>query len=37
MWREPRLLGAWREAGLIDVESRRLSVGGGIVVWGKRA
>jgi demethylmenaquinone methyltransferase/2-methoxy-6-polyprenyl-1,4-benzoquinol methylase len=36
-WPEPRLLGAWREAGLIDVESRRLSVGGGIVVWGKRA
>jgi demethylmenaquinone methyltransferase / 2-methoxy-6-polyprenyl-1,4-benzoquinol methylase len=36
-WPEPRLLEAWREAGLADAESRRLSVGGGIVVWGKRA
>jgi demethylmenaquinone methyltransferase / 2-methoxy-6-polyprenyl-1,4-benzoquinol methylase len=36
-WPEPRLLGAWREEGLADVEARRLSVGGGIVVWGKRA
>jgi demethylmenaquinone methyltransferase/2-methoxy-6-polyprenyl-1,4-benzoquinol methylase len=36
-WPEPRLLEAWREAGLAEVESRRLSVGGGIVVWGKRA
>ena len=36
-WPEPRLLEAWREAGLAEVASRRLSVGGGIVVWGKRA
>ena len=36
-WPEPRLLDAWREAGLTEVESRRLSVGGGIVVWGRRA
>jgi demethylmenaquinone methyltransferase/2-methoxy-6-polyprenyl-1,4-benzoquinol methylase len=36
-WPEPRLLEAWREAGLADVEARRLSVGGGIVVWGKHA
>ena len=36
-WPEPRLLDAWREAGLAEVESRRLSVGGGIVVWGTRA
>jgi demethylmenaquinone methyltransferase/2-methoxy-6-polyprenyl-1,4-benzoquinol methylase len=36
-WPEPRLLDAWREAGLTEVESRRLSVGGGIVVWGTRA
>ena len=39
-WRdgpEPRLLDAWREAGLTAVAARRLSVGGGIVVWGKRA
>ena len=36
-WPEPRLLEAWREAGLTDVAARRLSVGGGIVVWGRRA
>jgi demethylmenaquinone methyltransferase / 2-methoxy-6-polyprenyl-1,4-benzoquinol methylase len=36
-WPEPRLLDAWGEAGLADVRSRRLSVGGGIVVWGRRA
>ena len=36
-WPEPRLLDAWREAGLVEVEARRLSVGGGIVVWGTRA
>ncbi|HKD94080.1 MAG TPA: class I SAM-dependent methyltransferase [Gaiellaceae bacterium] len=36
-WPEPRLLDAWREAGLTEVGARRLSLGGGIVVWGKRA
>jgi demethylmenaquinone methyltransferase/2-methoxy-6-polyprenyl-1,4-benzoquinol methylase len=36
-WPEPHLLDAWREAGLAEVESRRLSLGGGIVVWGRRA
>jgi demethylmenaquinone methyltransferase/2-methoxy-6-polyprenyl-1,4-benzoquinol methylase len=36
-WPEPRLLDAWREAGLGDVEARRMSLGGGIVVWGRRA
>jgi demethylmenaquinone methyltransferase / 2-methoxy-6-polyprenyl-1,4-benzoquinol methylase len=36
-WPEPRLLDAWREAGLTEVAARRLSVGGGIVVWGRRA
>jgi demethylmenaquinone methyltransferase/2-methoxy-6-polyprenyl-1,4-benzoquinol methylase len=35
-WQEPRLLEAWREAGLAEVAARRLSLGGGIVVWGKR-
>jgi demethylmenaquinone methyltransferase / 2-methoxy-6-polyprenyl-1,4-benzoquinol methylase len=32
-----RLLALWREAGLEDVRFRRLSLGGGIVVWGRRA
>jgi demethylmenaquinone methyltransferase / 2-methoxy-6-polyprenyl-1,4-benzoquinol methylase len=36
-WPEPRLFDAWREAGLADVAARRLSLGGGIVVWGRRA
>jgi demethylmenaquinone methyltransferase/2-methoxy-6-polyprenyl-1,4-benzoquinol methylase len=35
-WPEPRLLDAWREAGLEEVAARRLSLGGGIVVWGRR-
>jgi demethylmenaquinone methyltransferase/2-methoxy-6-polyprenyl-1,4-benzoquinol methylase len=34
---EERLLELWREAGIEDVRSRRLSVGGGVVVWGRRA
>jgi demethylmenaquinone methyltransferase/2-methoxy-6-polyprenyl-1,4-benzoquinol methylase len=34
---EPRLLELWRQAGIEDVRARRLSVGGGIVVWGRRA
>lgn len=34
---EPALLAAWREAGIESVQALRLSVGGGIVVWGRRA
>jgi demethylmenaquinone methyltransferase/2-methoxy-6-polyprenyl-1,4-benzoquinol methylase len=36
-WPEPRLLDAWRGAGVADARARRLSVGGGIVVWGSRS
>lgn len=36
-WPEPKLLDAWKEAGISDVRARRMSVGGGIVVWGTRA
>jgi demethylmenaquinone methyltransferase / 2-methoxy-6-polyprenyl-1,4-benzoquinol methylase len=36
-WPEPRLLDAWREAGIADVRAQRLSLGGGLVVWGRRA
>jgi demethylmenaquinone methyltransferase / 2-methoxy-6-polyprenyl-1,4-benzoquinol methylase len=36
-WPEPTLLEAWREAGLEDVHAQRLSLGGGVVVWGRRA
>ncbi|HET7045764.1 MAG TPA: class I SAM-dependent methyltransferase [Gaiellaceae bacterium] len=35
-WPPERLLGAWREAGIADVRARRLSLGGGLVVWGRR-
>jgi demethylmenaquinone methyltransferase / 2-methoxy-6-polyprenyl-1,4-benzoquinol methylase len=35
-WPLPRLLGAWRDAGIEDVQAKRLSVGGGIVTWGKK-
>jgi demethylmenaquinone methyltransferase / 2-methoxy-6-polyprenyl-1,4-benzoquinol methylase len=35
-WPEQRLLQAWREAGIDDVHSRRLSLGGAIVIWGRR-
>ena len=36
-WPEERLLGLWRAAGIEDVRSRRLSLGGGIVTWGRRS
>jgi demethylmenaquinone methyltransferase/2-methoxy-6-polyprenyl-1,4-benzoquinol methylase len=35
-WPEPQLLELWRAAGLEEVRARRLSLGGGIVVWGRR-
>ncbi|MDX6415129.1 MAG: demethylmenaquinone methyltransferase / 2-methoxy-6-polyprenyl,4-benzoquinol methylase [Gaiellaceae bacterium] len=35
-WPEQRLLELWRDAGVGDVSSRRLSLGGGIVTWGRR-
>lgn len=28
---------AWRAAGLVDVHARRMSCGGGLVMWGRRA
>jgi demethylmenaquinone methyltransferase/2-methoxy-6-polyprenyl-1,4-benzoquinol methylase len=36
-WPPERLEPAWRAAGMEDVESRRLSLGGGLVMWGTRA
>jgi demethylmenaquinone methyltransferase / 2-methoxy-6-polyprenyl-1,4-benzoquinol methylase len=32
-----RQLTLWREAGIDDVRARRLSLGGGIVIWGRRS
>lgn len=36
-WPEPRLLDTWRASGLTEVHARRMSLGGGIVVWGRRS
>lgn len=36
-WPLERLLEAWRDAGIEEVRVRPLSLGGGIVVWGRRA
>jgi demethylmenaquinone methyltransferase/2-methoxy-6-polyprenyl-1,4-benzoquinol methylase len=33
---EARLLELWREAGIEDAQARHLSVGGGIVTWGRK-
>ena len=35
-WPEPRLLDAWRAAGIADARTRRMSLGGGIVTWGRK-
>jgi demethylmenaquinone methyltransferase/2-methoxy-6-polyprenyl-1,4-benzoquinol methylase len=35
-WPEPRLLELWHAAGIADASSRRLSLGGGVVTWGRR-
>jgi demethylmenaquinone methyltransferase/2-methoxy-6-polyprenyl-1,4-benzoquinol methylase len=35
-WPLPRLEQAWREAGVDDVQTRRLSLGGGVVTWGHK-
>jgi demethylmenaquinone methyltransferase / 2-methoxy-6-polyprenyl-1,4-benzoquinol methylase len=35
-WPLERLVGAWREAGIDDVRTRRLSLGGGVVTWGRK-
>jgi demethylmenaquinone methyltransferase / 2-methoxy-6-polyprenyl-1,4-benzoquinol methylase len=36
-WPEERLLELWRAAGIAEVRSRRLSLGGGMVTWGRRS
>ena len=40
LWRRlplARLLDLWRKAGIDDVHARRMSLGGGVVIWGRRA
>jgi len=36
-WPEEQLLDAWRDAGFAHVGSRRLSLGGAIVIWGTKS
>jgi demethylmenaquinone methyltransferase/2-methoxy-6-polyprenyl-1,4-benzoquinol methylase len=36
-WPEARLVRAWEDAGMCEVKSRRLSLGGAIVMWGKKS
>jgi demethylmenaquinone methyltransferase/2-methoxy-6-polyprenyl-1,4-benzoquinol methylase len=33
---QPELLRLWRDAGIGDVRAKRLSLGGGLVMWGRR-
>jgi len=33
---EPALAALWRDAGIGDVRTRRLSLGGGVVMWGRK-
>ena len=35
-WPEDELLRGWSEAGIADVRARRMSLGGGIVTWGRK-
>lgn len=35
-WPMHRLFEAWREAGMVDVEDRVMSLGGGLVMWGRK-
>ena len=36
-WPLPRLVDAWRAAGIEGVQTYRLSLGGGVVTWGRRS
>jgi demethylmenaquinone methyltransferase / 2-methoxy-6-polyprenyl-1,4-benzoquinol methylase len=35
-WPLDRLLAAWNDAGIRELRGRRLSFGGGVVIWGRR-
>jgi len=36
-WPDEKLLDAWRAAGIADVHVGRMSLGGGIVIWGRKS
>jgi demethylmenaquinone methyltransferase/2-methoxy-6-polyprenyl-1,4-benzoquinol methylase len=35
-WPMHRIFEAWREAGMVDVEDQVMSLGGGLVMWGRK-
>ncbi|HKC18445.1 MAG TPA: class I SAM-dependent methyltransferase [Candidatus Dormibacteraeota bacterium] len=35
-WPLDHIFEAWREAGMVDVEARVMSLGGGLVMWGRK-
>ena len=35
-WPLERQLELWREAGMVDLHAKRMSLGGGVVIWGAR-
>lgn len=35
-WTIDRIYEAWRQAGMVDVEDRVMSLGGGLVMWGRK-
>jgi demethylmenaquinone methyltransferase/2-methoxy-6-polyprenyl-1,4-benzoquinol methylase len=35
-WPIDRIFESWREAGMVDVESHAMSLGGGLVMWGRK-
>src|SRR5246127_4260269 len=35
-WPVDRIFEAWREAGMVDVEDRVMSLGGGLLMWGRK-
>jgi demethylmenaquinone methyltransferase/2-methoxy-6-polyprenyl-1,4-benzoquinol methylase len=36
-WPAPRIVAAWEAAGMVDIEYRVMSLGGGLVMWGRKA
>ncbi len=36
-WPQPRLLDLWRQCGFRDVQAKRLSLGGALVMWGTKS
>jgi len=35
-WPQSRIAAAWRAAGMVEVDHRAMSLGGGLVMWGKK-